>query len=251
MTQEQVREFVKKQFTFDADAEIVVMKAHISDTAAAKKKVDEAIDAFNGSFTEAEQVVADINTKTVQEKVAAVKSAAEEAQASIVALQSLIETNEKGLTYTLTNFTFTNEEGVDITSDLLNSIKTSDKTLTEFFTGIGEKLAGLMLAGEKSGWKNGEMEAAMELMASQKRIYERAAELQEKMKFETQATAALKDVVDRDTAQRVFEEQKAELEKYEATVKQMVQEEADNLTYLAALSESAAIEAGYNPETYI
>ena len=248
-TKEEIEEFVKSQFTFDADAEINVMKAHIKDTDDAKKKVRETMDEFKTSLTEAEELVMQVNTSTAQEKVAAVKMAAEDASAAIKALNKLIDTNEKGITYTLTNFKFTGENGEDITNDLLDSIKISDTTLREYFTGMGQSLAKLMLDGEKSGWKNGEMEAALELMASQKRIYDRASELQEKMKFETQAKVGLKNVIDRETAIATYKEQQQQLEEYENTVREMVSKEADNLTYLAALAESAAIEAGYDPET--
>lgn len=249
LSQKQIEEFVKKQFSFDADAEIDVMNAHIKDTDAAKEAVREAITTFNNSLTEAEKITTDIDTTDARAKISAVKHAAEDAQAAIKAVQSLIDANEKGITYTLTNFKFTDSEGNDISQDLLDSIKLSDATLRDYFTGIGNDLAKLILEGEKSGWKNGEMEAALELMASQKRIYDRAEELKNKMKFETETSAALKNVVDRDTAVQIYEEQKQKLQEYEDTVKETVQKEADNLTYLAALAESAAIEAGYDPET--
>lgn len=248
-TQEQIEKFVKEQFTFDVDAEIDVMNAHISDTKKAKEAVRTAVNKFSESLTEAEKIVADVDTTNAQAKVAALKAASEDAQAAIKAVQNLIDTNEEGLKFTLTNFKFTDAEGNDITENIMETITVANGTLREYFTNIGENLAKLMLDGEKSGWKNGEMEAALELMASQKRIYERAEELKNKMKFETEMSAGLQGIIGRDTAKKVFEEQKLRLAEYEETVKQSVQEQADTLTYLAALAESAAIEAGYDPET--
>lgn len=247
-TQDQINEFIKNQFTFDRDAEIKIMNAHISDTEGAKRKVKEAVDKFSESLSEAEQVVADVNTTKAETKVAAVKQAAEDAKNAIVALQKYIDENEKGLTYTLTNFKFENAGGEDITDDLLSSIKVADKTLREFFNGEGEKLAKILMEGEKNGWKNGEMEQAVALMESQKRIFDRAEELQGKMKFETETKARLKNVVDRDTAYAMLEEQKKALSEYEETTKQMVTAQADNLLYLASVAESAAIEAGLDTD---
>ena len=247
-TKEQIEEFVTKQFTFPVDAEIDVMDAHIRDEKDAKNKVDAAVTKFNNSLDEAERIVADIDTSKPEDKVAAVKQAATDAQEAIKALQELIDTNEKGLEWTLTNFTFTNENGEDISSALLESIKVSNKTLREYFTGVGEDLAKLIYEGEKSGWKNGEMEAALALMESQKRIYDRAEELQGKMKFETETSARLKKVVDKETANSIFDEQKQKLAEYEEKVKEVVNNEANNLIYLASLAESAAIEAGLDTE---
>ena len=248
MSQEEIEKYVQDQFSFDVDAEIEVMKAHISDTDQAKQAVNDAVKQFSYSLKDAEKVVADVDTSTAQQKIEAVKKAADDAQAAIIAVQSLIDANEEGLTYTLTNFKFTDAEGNDITTELLNSIQISNETLREYFTDVGAQLAKLMLEGEKSGWKNGEMEAALELMASQKRIYDKAEELQAKMKFELEASTAIKDVVDRDTAEKVLEEQKKKFNEYKATVEEMVRKEADNLVYLASLAESAAIEAGLDTE---
>ena len=247
-TQDQIEQFVREQFTFPVDAEIDVFDAHLKSETDAKNQVDEAVGKFNKSLEDAEHIVADIDTSTPEQKVAAVKQAAQDAQEAIKALQSLIDANENGLTYTLTNFTFKNAEGEDITADLLDSIQVSNTTLRNYFNNVGQDLAKLMLEGEKSGWKNGEMDAALELMASQKRIYDRAAELKDKMTFETQASSAVKGVVSRETALSIYEEQKKKLEEYEATVKKTVENEADNLMYLATLAESAAEEVGFDTE---
>lgn len=248
MTQDQIQRFVKDQFTFNADAEITVMDAHLESIADAKEKVNDAIKQFNESFTDAEKIVADVDTTTAEQKVAAVKQAALDAQETIEAVKQLIDANEEGLTYTLTNFKFENAGGEDITDDLLNSIKISDKTLSEYFIGQGKKLAELMLAGEKSGWKNGELEAAIELMASQKRIYERAAELEDQLKFETNMAAQMKNVVDRDTALEIYRQQKEALKEYEDTVRETVNMEAQSLLGLAALAKSAAEEVGLDTD---
>lgn len=248
MTQEQIRNFVKDQFTFDADAEVQVMSAHISNIEDAKKRVNEAISNFNSSFTDAEKIVADVDTTAAEQKIAAVKQAALDTKETIDAVQQLIDANEEGLTYTLTNFKFENAGGEDITEDLLNSIKISDKTLSEFFTGQGQKIAQLMLDGEKSGWKNGEMEAALELMASQKRIYDRAAQLQEQLKFETNMSSQIKNVVDRETATKLYAQQKEELKGYEDTVRKTIKEEADGLLELAALAQASAEEVGIDTD---
>ena len=248
MTQEQIEEFVRKQFTFPVDAEIQVMKAHIADTNDAEEKVNEAVRQFNTSLDDAEKIVADIETTTAKEKVAAVKKAAEDAKATVEALNSLIQTNEKGLEFTLTNFTFRNEGGEDITDELLESIKGADATLSEYFTGLGEKLAKLIYEGERSGWKNGELEQAMELMRSQKRILDNAEQIETQLRFETQFSAALDKVTSRETAQATMEEQKRMFAEYEDTVTQMVQEQVYGLESLAAKAYAAALEVGEDTE---
>lgn len=248
MTQDQINQFVKDQFTFPVDAEIDVMKAHIADTTDAENKVNDAVKQFNSSLKNAEKIVADIDTTTAQEKVAAVKKAAEDAQATVSALQSLIETNEKGLEFTLTNFTFRNEAGEDITDELLGTIKGADATLSEYFMGLGEKLAKLIYEGEKSGWKNGEMEQAIELMRSQQRILENSERIEKQLKFETQFSSALEGVIDRDTAVATMETQKQMFAEYEETVRASVEQEADVLMGLAAKAYAAAMEAGEDSE---
>jgi len=256
-TQDQIKDFVTKQFTFKVDAEIDVMDAHIRDEADAKNKVDAAVAEFNNSLENAEKIVADIDTSKPEEKVAAVKQAATDAKEAIEALKALIDTNEKGLQWTLTNFTFTNENGEDISAALLESIQVSNKTLREYFTGVGEDLAKLVYEGEKTGWKNGEMEAALALMESQKRIYDRADEMKNKLQVQQESSAAAEalkksaedGLLSRETAMQFYTEQTKRLQEYRDKVKETVQQEADSLLYFASLAESAAIEAGYDPNT--
>ena len=247
-TQDQIEQFVREQFTFPVDAEIDVMNAHIADTTDAKNKVNDAVKQFNTSLQDAEKVVADIDTTTAQEKVAAVKKAAEDAQATVTALQSLIETNEKGLEFTLTNFTFRNGAGEDITDELLGTIKGADKTLSEYFLGLGEKLANLIYEGERTGWKNGEMEQALELMRSQQRILENSERIEKQLEFETEFSMALDNVIDRDTAVATMETQKQRFAEYEETVKASVEQEAKEIMGLAAKAYASAMEVGEDTE---
>ena len=237
-TAEEIREEVRKQFSFDFDATLDIVNAYFVNEEDARKKVDEAISKFEASF-ESAKIIVNADTSTSEEKIAAVTKAATDAQEAIIALQNLIDTNAEGLKFTFTNFSFTDEEGNDITDSLIDSITTSSGTLREYFTGIGKELADLMLEGEKSGWQSGEMEAALALMESQRRIFANAKMNEKELAFQTSVRAGLSGVDDRETAMERMNQQKESYNEYKETVKQLIQQQADDAIYLASLAQSA------------
>lgn len=248
-TAEEIEQFAKEQFTFDIDAEISVAKAFIKNSIAARAAVGIAIYNFKQSLQKAELINVDakidVDTLEGQKRIAALKKAADDAYATIESVKALIAENQKGIEFTLTNFKFTDEGGEDISGELLETLKVSDKTLQEYFTGIGEDIAGWIYKGEQSGWANGEYQMALELMQSQERILSNAEELKNKKLYEMTTDENIQKarnayaVQDYDTAKGIMEAEKARFEDYYKTAAESVEEEKNNLIYLASLATSA------------
>jgi len=251
-TREEIENDVKKQFSFDVDALINVLDAAIENERAARANVNGKISEFAQSLAIA-QIKIGMGVDH-EEASAAVQDAYADAQEAIAAVQNLITTNNDGLQVLLKEFKFVNDDNEDITEDLLSSITIADTTLKDYMTGIGEDMAKWMYEGQKSGWKNGEMEQLLELMESQKRIYEKAAEYEESLVTDSEIKRSVKaayknGVIDIDTAMEQVEVQKEKLDEVAAKARQHEETLRDNYYYLAGLAKAAAEEAGLDTET--
>lgn len=251
LTQEEVEAFVREQFTFDVDATVNLLKGHIENEHSAREDLNTQIENFSKSLDEAKANVAlNVDSEITSQSVV---NASADALDAIANVQALINASNAGLTFTLKEFTFKDSEGKDISGEILSSIKIADTVLSDYFTGIGQKIADLILEGEKSGWANGEAEQALALMESQKRIYDRAAELRKDMETDSKIKQTVKNatkngVFDRETANASMEEQKKLLKEVEETTRQQKEELASNYYYLASLAQASAEEAGLDTE---
>ena len=251
-TAEQIEEYAKSQFTFDVDAEIEVMSSFVTNSIEARSKVTNAIESFKDSLRKLDVFDVDtainVDTEEGQRKIQALKDAAEDAQETITAIQELIDKNEEGVEFTLTNFKFVDSEGNDISSELLSSIKLADQTLKDYFTGIGTQISKWIYEGEQSGWANGEYEMALELMQSQERILDNAEALKNQKLYEMTTDSNVNQaknafaVQDYDTAKGIVEAEQTRYEDYYNAAVASVEEEKQNLIYFASLAESAAKE---------
>lgn len=250
-TKDQIDAFVKSQFTFDVVAYVEVIDGHITVAKGAKTNINKQITNFGTSLKTAQ-----INVKMNVDKdkaSASIVSAAADAQEAITAIQELITASNAGLTFTLKEFKYTNDKGEDITDDILSSINIADTTLASYFTGLGEDIAALILAGERSGWANGEAEQALALMESQKRIFDRAAEIEADLKrnsdIKTSMNGIVKNgIIDQETAKGVIARQEEILNNVKEKTLEQQRVLSDNYFYLASLATAAAEEAGLDTE---
>lgn len=251
LTKEQIDQFVKKQFTFDVETFISVVDGHITVEKEARTNLDNSIAQFRESFEEAK-----INVTLGVEKditAASIKTAATDAQTAINNIEALVKAQNNGLQYMLKEFKIVDSEGNDMSAAIMKDVNLADETLTTYFSDIGKKLAQLILEGEKSGWKNGEAEQALALMESQKRIFDRAAEIEEEMKTHQAIKEGMGDLIkdgvfDQDTAMKVMERQEELLSEVKQKTIEQQNTLAENYRYLASLAQAAAEEAGLDTE---
>ena len=245
MTHDEIEQFVADQFSFDAVAKIKLYNAQIINQRGAKAHLNSMIDEFTSSLKTAQiSAEIDIDSDTASLNV---QNAYADAVKAIEAVQGLLNASDEGVNVVLKDFKFENAGGEDVSGDIMDSISISNTSLREYFTGLGADLAKVMLEGEKSGWKNGEKEAALELMASQQRILDEARKKKAEITLETKMGSIDRKidkdtVMDRETATAVMQEQQQALEEYSASAREAINEEIDGLNTLAALAESAAEE---------
>lgn len=250
-TAEEIDEYVKSQFSFDVEAYINLTNAHIEGERKAREAVHAAFAGFSKSLDEATIVYnSDVE---ISIKAESIRKAAGKAQDAIAAIEALISTTHAGFEYTVGQFDFKDSNGNTIDSAMLESLKSANSTLESFFTGMGKDLAGWILKGEKSGWKNGEMEQVLALMESQKRIIARAEELRGELSYRSEIETGTKNVVkdnviDRETAEATLARQKEILQEVEDTTRKQRQELHDNYIDMAALAQAAAEEVGLDTD---
>lgn len=241
-TRQQIEDFVHSQFTFDAVAEIEIFDGVIKNEQTARENLDQKITDFKESLQEA-TIQASINIDS-DKASQSIKDAAIQGQAAIKAVNELVNASGEGLNVILKSFSFTNEAGEDISKELLSSVSIADKTLTDYFMGIGDELAALIEKGESEHWKNADTKkAALELMAYEQEILNEKNRLQPEIQLDTQITAGMSKVVDRDTAKTILEEQKQELEDYKAKAQELFDEQSATWSELAALALAASEKA--------
>lgn len=250
LTPEEIEELVRSQFAFDVDAEITMLSGIITNEKKAREELNAKITGFKQSFTDANIAVGVAVEKS--DAAPSVIQAAQDAREAIAAIQRLIDTTNESLTATLK--ILPPESGGESGEDVLANLKIADSTLKDYFGGLGEKMAHYMYEGQKTGWKNGEMDAILELMASQQRIVDRAEELRNDQSILVSAQAQTRNtlkngVIDRDTAQSVLQQQTEALENYENTVRQAKQTRAESYLNLWSLAQAAAEEATEKGDT--
>lgn len=250
-TQDEIHDFISSQFTFEDEAVVEIVQGHIENEREARKAVGAAIDKFMNSLETAKvniglQVDKDVKSSSVQQ-------AAEDAQEAIRSINSLIQQSHTGIEFMMNTFKVTDDKGNDISASLMQSLTIADKTLQEYFTDMGKEIANYIYQGQQTGWKNGEMENALALMESEKRILAKAAELKGDMGLMAETRAGLAQaykngVFDQDTAKAVMEQQSQRLKEVEETLKEQKMELYADYIELAAIAQAAAEEAGLNTE---
>lgn len=245
MTAEEVRKYVQSQFSFDITAEINALHTSIKDMEGAKGEADAKITEFEKKLKEAKVnialgVDADPEGTTVQNALTA-------AQEAVKSVQGLIERTNTGIEIGLKYLPMTDSEGNDISSQFLESVEVAETPLKDYLRGLGKDMAKAMYEGEIAGWDEGTTQAAIELMEKQKNIFDRAKELENDRKLSGSVNdsfaGVVKDgVIDRETAEAAYAEQKKLLDDWSNAAREQANEYADNLKGLADLAQAAAEE---------
>lgn len=245
-TAEEVKKYVRDQFTFDVSAEVDVLHTNMEFLQSAKDEADAKISEFEKTLKEAQVNVslgvdADPNGTTVKDAVAS-------AQEAVIAVQTELEKTEEAIEVGLKYLPYVNDEGADVSDDLLANIKVANKPIREYLFQMGKDLAKVMYEGEAAGWDEGSTKAALDLMAAQQKIYDEAERLSNEYKLEQNLKDPMKDVVkngviDKATAEAALEEQQAVLQEYRETALAEAKAEANQLFYLAGLAQAAANDA--------
>lgn len=245
LTAEEVKEYVRSQFSFDVTAEINALHTSITDMSGAKAEADAKIAEFEKTLNEAKVNISmgvnkDPNGNTV-------KAALASAQAAVTSLQGLITSTNTGIEIGLKYLPMTDSEGNDISSQFLESVEVAETPLRDYLFGLGKDMAKAMYDGEAAGWDEGTTQAAIELMEKQKKIFDRAKELENDRKLNDSVNDSFagvgKDgVIDRETAEAAFAEQKKLLDDWSTAAREQANEYADNLKGLADLAQAAAEE---------
>lgn len=245
LTADEVKEYVRSQFAFDVTAEINALHTSITDMQGAKDEADQKILEFEQTLNEAKVNISmgvnkDPNGNTV-------KAALASAQAAVTSLQGLITSTNTGIEIGLKYLPMTDGEGNDISDQFLESVEVAETPLREYLFGLGKDMAKAMYEGESAGWDEGTTKAALDLMEKQKRIVERAKELENDRKFNTAVNDTFSGVVkdgifDRETAEAAFAEQKKQIDEWTEAARTQAREYAANLEYLADLAQSASEE---------
>ena len=244
-TREQVENYVKNQFKFDITAEVKAIHANVEFLEDARNEADAAITQFESDLKTAKVNVA--IGANASENSDSMKVALGSAQSAIRSLQNLIDKTETGVEVGLKYLPYKDENGNDISADILANIKVADQPIRDYLTKMGEELADAMLEGEKAGWKNGTDKAALELMTAQQEIFTKAQQYARDMQLNAsvgvEGNKVVKDgLIDRDTALETMEYQKEQLEKYTDEALAETKAEAANWYYLAGVARAAAEE---------
>lgn len=242
-TAEEVKKYVRDQFTFDVDAEISALHTNINNIESAKAEADQKIAEFEKTLNEAKVNVsmgvdADPNGTTVKDAIVS-------AQAAIAAVQSQITATNTGLEVGLKYLPYINESVQDDSENFLKNIMIDEKPITDYMNEMGRELAEALYAGEKAGWDEKTTQAALDLLKSQQEMwneykqlskqYELDANLQETM------NGVVKDgVIDKETAQNALQEQENILSEYTEAAMAEAEAEAASLRDLAAKAQAMA-----------
>lgn len=253
-TAEEVKKYVRDQFTFDVDANISVLHANTEVLKTAKDEADAAITKFESDLRTATVTInmdidADPNGATV-------KNAVESAQEAVKSIQKELTTTEEAIEIGLKYLPYVDENGQDASSDLLSNIKVANEPIRNYMEKMGRDLANALYAGEKAGWDEGTKKAAIDLMKAQQEIYDEAERLYKQYEFESSLKETMNNVVkdgviDKSTAEAALAEQEQVLKDYREAALNEAAQEASNMRSLAAKAEAfgnAALKEG-NEET--
>lgn len=208
-TPEQIQEYIRSRFSFNVDAEIELLDTNIKNRQEAEANLTKTVNDFTSSLTFAKMKVG----VKANDAPLAVAAACVSAQKVIDEIQSYIDKNEKALTTTLSISPMKDAEGNDITSDILSQVSFADTTLKEYFIGLGKELADAVYQGEKDGWTEGEMEAALALMEHQRNIVAKAEEYERDLTFDADIKMNLRGLT-RDNAKEIIEQEQKIIEEY-------------------------------------
>ena len=250
LTPEEIETWATKQFKFDVKSEINVLAGTIKNRSSARAALNEQITTFKKSLMDA-TVHAGLKIDSDKDSEL-VTQAIKDAQKAIKNVNDFIQKNNDSIKATLTILPLESSEK----ENMLENLTIADTTLKEYFTGIGEQMSKYMLEGQRNGWKNGEKEAALELMASQKRILDEADRIYAEQKFQRDSAGTFSGVqygndgkITLDSANSVINRQKELLDEYSSTAMEAAEKAKEDMMYLAALAESSAIEAEARGDT--
>ena len=241
-TQKQIESFVKSQFKFDVTSEINVLDGEIANRQEAIDNLNTKIDDFKTALNDA-NVKASISIDS-DDTNGAITAAAAEAKKAIAAVETMIKDSGEGIDVILKKFNFVNDEGTDVTKDLMSNVSIDDEKLTSYFMGIGDELAALIEKGQHEHWKNADTkQAALDLMERERKILEEAKALQADIELDIAIQSGFDKGISRETAKGIMEEQKAALKEYEEVAGEAIREQAKEYSYLAGLAEAASRDA--------
>lgn len=246
MTAEEVKKYVRDQFTFDVDAEISALHTNINDIEGAKEEANAKIAEFEKTLNAAVVNVslgvdADPNGTTVKDAVVA-------AQAAVSATQDQITQTNASLEVGLKYLPYINESGKDDSENFLENIMIDEKPITKYMNDMGRELADALYAGEKAGWDEKTTKAALDLLASQQEMWNEYKRLSKQYQLDADLQEAMNGVVnngtiDKETAENALQEQENILSEYKETAYAEAKAEADALRDMAAKAQAMANDA--------
>lgn len=243
LTAEEIQEYVKKQFSFDIVSETKVLHSNVEFTQDALNEANAKITEFETKLKEATVNVglgvdADPEGTTV-------KDALQSAQEACKAVDKLIDDTNTSIQVGMTILPERDENGEDISDDVLAGIKVAEQPIRDFMYKMGEALSEAMYAGEAAGWENGTDAAALKLMQEQQEVYAKAKQYANEMELESNLKQSTKDVIkdgifDRDTALAALALQEQQMEDFKNKAISQAEAQAQNLRYLAGIAQAAA-----------
>lgn len=207
MTPDEIQAYVKSKFTFDVEAEITILDNNIKDRETAKTNLEKEINDFVSTFTLAKVKVG----IAADDSENAIKEAYENSQSALQKFQEYIDTNEVLLINTLKIAPIRDENGEDLTKDIIANVSIADTTLKDYMLNLGKELADAMAEGERLGWEGNTQQNIIALMEREKKIIDAQKEYERDLEFYTRYKQGLSGFT-RDTAKDIIENERVLIE---------------------------------------
>ena len=243
-TAEEKQKALDEMFSFATTINVEVINANVETTLAARTKMltQSALLASNIAA-----IKADINIGVNPEQD--LTTAYTNAMALKNDVQKYLDKTENSLALSIQNVTFKDANGVDISENLLENLKVANTALRSVFEDLGRELAEAYYEGQRTGFKNGEMENMLALMESQQRIIEGGT----RQSLQLQAQHARVDILDINWGDmtkedagvwaKMLEERFAEYKStYADPLKKQLETERQGYYDLAGMSKAALVE---------
>lgn len=234
LTPEKIEAYVTSLFAFDITARMHVLEGVIQDQKTARTNLNRTIKAFGDSLND---VVLGV---TVDGSPQGIIKAGKAAKELIDQINKNLRTSEKNIEVLTKIKPLGNEDG---TGSILDGLKIADKTMSEYFTGIGEEIAHWIDEGQKSEWKNNEAQMALELMKHQQNILDQAEQNKIHRDFQVDSEINLAGL-SRGTVEKVFDKEVEMINQYEEKYRTALENQAKELFYYADLADAAGLKDG-------
>lgn len=228
MTADEIKKYVKKQFTFDVEAEVKLVDLKLTNVRAAKAHLDTDIHEFSLSLDKIKLGVEDTETLIADAK---------EKLSTVIADLRVWTEEDQNLLYAYMKVMPYDE---DIKNTTLSDIISADEQLNAYFENAGRTIADLYDQGMASEWKNNEKEQILALMEHLDAITSGAENefIQKKLDFDL--SSSLKSVT-RDTAEAILDEQSERLTEFVDEMRAANDELVDNALRKASYAKAAGL----------